>query len=102
MHPIARHALTATAAAVCLAASTLLGGVAQVFRPDRTSAAPGIVRSAAPAPEVATAIDRRPFPSSGLQLERQTRPGAFFDVVGRRAALFGYENRTFEAWVYPL
>src|SRR5262252_9151650 len=45
---------------------------------------------------------RFPVRSGGLELHRPTRPGAFFDVVGRRAALFGYENRTAEAWVYPL
>ncbi|HJQ67508.1 MAG TPA: GH116 family glycosyl hydrolase [Blastocatellia bacterium] len=39
---------------------------------------------------------------SGLELERHTRFGAFFDVVGRRSAVFGYENRSLEAWVYPL
>jgi glycogen debranching enzyme len=40
--------------------------------------------------------------SGGLELQRATHPGAFFDVVGRRAAIFGYENREAEAWVYPL
>jgi len=35
-------------------------------------------------------------------LDRPTHAGAFFDVVGRRSAIFGYENRSFEAWVYPL
>ena len=39
---------------------------------------------------------------SGLELDRPMHPGAFFDVVGRRSAIFGYENRSFEAWVYPL
>ncbi|HEY9231907.1 MAG TPA: GH116 family glycosyl hydrolase, partial [Blastocatellia bacterium] len=39
---------------------------------------------------------------SGLELERRTQSGSFFDVVGRRSALFGYENRAMEAWVYPL
>jgi glycogen debranching enzyme len=39
---------------------------------------------------------------SGLELERRTQLGSFFDVVGRRSAVFGYENRSFEAWVYPL
>ncbi|HVF92091.1 MAG TPA: GH116 family glycosyl hydrolase [Blastocatellia bacterium] len=39
---------------------------------------------------------------SGLELERRTQPGSFFDVVGRKSAVFGYENRPFEAWVYPL
>lgn len=40
--------------------------------------------------------------TSGLHLERATQSGAFFDVVGRRAATFGYENETFEVWTYPL
>lgn len=39
---------------------------------------------------------------SGLELERRTQQGSFFDVVGRRSALFGYENRGMEAWVYPM
>jgi len=39
---------------------------------------------------------------SGLELERRTQLGSFFDVVGRKSAVFGYENRPFEAWVYPL
>jgi len=36
------------------------------------------------------------------QLDRPTHHGAFFDVIGRRSALFGYENRSIEAWIYPL
>jgi glycogen debranching enzyme len=51
---------------------------------------------------MAPGIPRFDFPRSGLELERPTRSGAFFDVVGRRSAVFGYENRPFEAWVYPL
>jgi glycogen debranching enzyme len=47
-------------------------------------------------------LPRFPMPKSGLELERPVRPGAFFDVVGRRSALFGYETRGREAWVYPL
>ncbi|HEV2914806.1 MAG TPA: GH116 family glycosyl hydrolase [Pyrinomonadaceae bacterium] len=39
---------------------------------------------------------------SGLELERRTQSGSFFDVVGRRAAVFGYEHRPLEAWVYPM
>jgi glycogen debranching enzyme len=39
---------------------------------------------------------------SGLQLERHTRLGSFFDVIGRRSAAFGYENRPLEVWIYPL
>lgn len=39
---------------------------------------------------------------SGLELERRTQLGSFFDVLGRRSAAFGYENRALEAWVYPM
>nr|MBA3322290.1 amylo-alpha-1,6-glucosidase [Pyrinomonadaceae bacterium] len=42
------------------------------------------------------------LPSSGMELERPTRAGTFYDVAGRRAAMFGYEHRAAEAWVYPL
>jgi len=47
-------------------------------------------------------IPRFGLPSSGLELERPTRTAAFFDVVGRRSALFGYEHGAMEAWAYPL
>ncbi len=39
---------------------------------------------------------------SGPALRRPAKAGAFFDVVGRRAAVFGYENQPFEVWTYPL
>jgi glycogen debranching enzyme len=39
---------------------------------------------------------------SGLELERRAQAGTFFDVVGRRSAVAGYENRSLETWVYPL
>ena len=39
---------------------------------------------------------------SGLELERRTQAGTFFNVVGRRSAVLGYEHRSFESWVYPL
>jgi glycogen debranching enzyme len=39
---------------------------------------------------------------SGPELERRTQAGSFFDVLGRRSAVAGYENRSLEAWVYPL
>jgi glycogen debranching enzyme len=48
------------------------------------------------------ALIKTPLSASGLSLERPTHPGAFFDVLGRRAAVFGYEHRGFEAWAYPL
>lgn len=47
-------------------------------------------------------IPRFERPESGLVLERSNQKGTFFDVLGRRAALFGYENETFEVWTYPL
>ena len=47
-------------------------------------------------------IARFDLPASGPVLERTTTYGSFFDVVGRRAAVFGYENKPLEAWVYPL
>jgi glycogen debranching enzyme len=53
-------------------------------------------------PAVVPALDRFPLRTGGLQLDRPTHDGAFFDVVGRRSAIFGYENRSFETWVYPL
>jgi glycogen debranching enzyme len=40
--------------------------------------------------------------TSGLRLERRTRPGAFLDVLGRKSAAFGYEHGRLEAWTYPL
>jgi glycogen debranching enzyme len=55
--------------------------------------------AAAPA---SLAVARFEFPRSGLELARHTESGKFFDVVGRRSAVFGYENRALEAWVYPL
>jgi glycogen debranching enzyme len=71
------------------------------------AAAAAVLPSAAPAygaegPTAARAIPRFELPQSGLVLSRHTEVGAFFDVIGRRSALFGYENRAFEAWVYPM
>jgi len=58
--------------------------------------------SGSPDESAAPGIPRFDLARSGLELTRPTRAGAFFDVVGRRSAVFGYENRPFEAWVYPL
>src|SRR6266567_4197603 len=49
-----------------------------------------------------TLIPKFELKKSGLKLERHTQAGSFFDVVGHRSAVLGYENRTQEAWVYPL
>jgi glycogen debranching enzyme len=56
-----------------------------------------------PAPkQTPTLTPKFPFETSGLALKRRTRPGAFLDVLGRRAAVFGYEHGRLEAWAYPL
>lgn len=39
---------------------------------------------------------------SGLELSRRTQANTFYDVVGRRAAAYGYEHRGMEAWVHPM
>jgi glycogen debranching enzyme len=41
-------------------------------------------------------------PTTTLTLSRGITTGAFFDVIGRRSAVFGYEGRPLEAWIYPL
>src|SRR2546426_2624897 len=60
------------------------------------------VVGSSPWPAADSTVPRFPLRSGGAQLDRATHAGAFFDVVGRRSAIFGYENRSFEAWVYPL
>ncbi len=39
---------------------------------------------------------------SGLELSRPIHAGTFMDVCGPRAAVFGYEGRKLEVWVYPM
>lgn len=39
---------------------------------------------------------------SGLELSRPIHAGTFLDVCGPRAAVFGYEGRKLEVWVYPM
>ena len=69
-------------------------GYAHPRRPDRRAAASGGEHRRVAA---FRAPHERPRPST-----RHTESARFFDVVGRRSAVFGYENRAFEAWVYPL
>ncbi len=65
--------------------------------------APLCLLAAAEAPPAPPAtVPRFEMSKSGLELTRHTETGKFFDVVGRRSAAFGYENRALEAWVYPL
>jgi glycogen debranching enzyme len=47
-------------------------------------------------------IPKKVLPQSRLKLARRTQNGSFYDVIGRKAAAFGYEHRNMEAWVYPL
>lgn len=39
---------------------------------------------------------------SDIHLKRLARPATYFDKVGRKFALLGFEDGTFEAWAYPL
>jgi len=59
-----------------------------------------LLLQAAPAQE-SFRLNKFTFDSSGLELTRSAG-SEFFDVVGRRSAVFGYENKSFEAWAYPL
>lgn len=51
-------------------------------------------------------LPARSQPAAGhgvpLEIDRPAHAGRFYDVIGRRAALFGRESRSLEAWVYPL
>jgi glycogen debranching enzyme len=44
------------------------------------------------------------FPIEGdeITLERLAQPDTYFDKVGRKFAVLGFESGTFEAWAYPL
>jgi glycogen debranching enzyme len=53
-------------------------------------------------PQARALVPKFPFETTGLALRRRTRPGAFLGVLGRKAALFGYEHGRLEAWAYPL
>src|SRR5213080_3765641 len=65
----------------------------------------GVLRTAGETREqvaTAPAVPRFPLREDLHQLSRPTHDGAFFDVIGRRSAMFGYEHRSIEAWIYPL
>lgn len=42
------------------------------------------------------------FEPNKLELHRLAQPGTYFDKVGRKFAILGYESGSFEAWAYPL
>lgn len=50
----------------------------------------------------AQGIPRFPLPSSPLDLTGPARAGSYLGDVGRRAALFGDETGSFEAWTWPI
>src|SRR5262249_38429868 len=60
-----------------------------------------VAASGAPA-EYAPVVPRFPLAASGLELRADADRARFYDVVGRRSALFGYEGRPAEVWAYPL
>lgn len=37
-----------------------------------------------------------------MKLSRRAQPGTYFDKVGRKFAVLGFESGSFEAWAYPL
>ncbi|MBI3406175.1 MAG: hypothetical protein HY046_12050 [Acidobacteria bacterium] len=47
-------------------------------------------------------VPRFDLPDSGLEWRELTHPQKFFDVTGRRSAVFGKQTGQFEAWVYPI
>jgi hypothetical protein len=47
-------------------------------------------------------INRFDLVENDLRLIRPAQPFTPFDCVGRKFAILGYENGTFEAWAYPL
>jgi glycogen debranching enzyme len=55
-----------------------------------------------PAYSQPTFTERFDVAETGLVLSGPTRTGAFVDVVGKQSALLGFEQRPFEAWIYPL
>lgn len=57
--------------------------------------------AAAPPPSMSQQSQSAPAPAR-LELSRTVRPWEFLPITGTRAALFGNESGTFEAWVYPL
>ena len=50
----------------------------------------------------ASAADQPRQTAQPLELTHAVQPWNFLSAVGQSAGIFGYENGTFEAWVYPL
>lgn len=45
---------------------------------------------------------RTELPESGVVLRDTPNPLRYFDVTGRKSAVFGRQNGQFEAWIYPV
>jgi glycogen debranching enzyme len=46
-------------------------------------------------------ISKFPVRESKIQLTRIAQPSQYFDKVGRKAALMGFESGSFELWIWP-
>jgi hypothetical protein len=42
-----------------------------------------------------------PLHKNDIELTRTAQPNQYFDKIGRKAALMGYENGSFEMWIWP-
>ncbi len=58
--------------------------------------------AAGPAATPAGTIPRLAIETTDINLSRSARPSTYFDKVGRKFAVLGFESGTFEAWAYPL
>ncbi len=61
-----------------------------------------IITPAIPAPGQEGAVPAFKFEPCSIQLSRQAQPLTYFDKVGRKFAILGFEGGSFEAWAYPL
>ncbi|HYQ86629.1 MAG TPA: hypothetical protein VES59_05240, partial [Bacteroidota bacterium] len=59
---------------------------------------PVCAQSGKPAAGLISAFEIRP---NNLELTRLAQPDQYFDKIGRRAGLMGYESGQFEMWVWP-
>ncbi|RPI65963.1 MAG: hypothetical protein EHM47_17800, partial [Ignavibacteriales bacterium] len=41
------------------------------------------------------------LPENYIKLSRLAQPGQYFDRIGKKAALMGFESGTFELWIWP-
>ena len=105
MHRHARQTLF-LAALAALSLPTLGALRAQSQTPPATSApaqAPAQVQAAAPPAAAAPATIRRfARAANPIALAGVARPERYMEASGRKAALLGREDGSFEAWVYPL